>query len=346
MKERFIELVEKIDYIENLFHKTAPNPGFTGAEIDVIYDVQEFQLWLQELTLEVQDIVDRTGDSFATDTLKKLSSPFTEWDDRNQFEIIKGKILAMNRNVEKYYDASVQKADLPPRIFVSHSSKDIEYVSKLVALLDDMGLDQTQVFCSSLPGYNIPIDKDIFDYLLDQFHEYRLHVIIVHSNNYYQSAVSLNEMGAAWVLRSCCTSFLLPGFGFDGMRGVVNRNTIAIKLDSSDTELQDKLNQLYDTIAEEFNLRKKAAIIWEQKRNSFIQSTKEIQVADTVDKPEEIDIEMNERGLIVKKSDIAAGKNIVYCPACYQNYGKLFPIVRGSMPRDMFCTNCKTHYAR
>lgn len=161
MKERFIELVEKIDYFENLFHQTAPNPGFTGAEIDVIYDVQEFQLWLQELTLEVQDIVDRTGDSFATDTLKKLSSPFTGWNDRNQFEIIKGKILAMERNIEKYYDTSVQKADLPPRIFVSHSSKDIEYVSKLVALLDDMGLDQTQVFCSSLPGYNIPIDKDI-----------------------------------------------------------------------------------------------------------------------------------------------------------------------------------------
>lgn len=53
---------------------------------------------------------------------------------------------------------------------------------------------------------------------------------------------------------------------------------------------------------------------------------------------------MNERGRLFKKSEIAAGKNIVYCPACYQNYDKLFPIVEGSLRRDMFYSNCKTHY--
>ena len=346
MKERFIELVGKVDEIEKLFHRTAPTPGFTASGIDEIHDVQQFQLWLQEVSLEVQDIVDRTNDGFAADTLHALTSPFNGCNDRRDFNNIKGRLQAMERNVDKYYVPNKQEADLPPKIFISHSSKDVEYVTKLVALLDGMGLDQTQVFCSSLPGYDIPVGKDIFDYLREQFREYRLHVIIVHSSNYYQSPVSLNEMGAAWVLRSNCTSFLLPGFGFSDMRGVVNQNAIAIKLDNAETELQDKLNQLYDMFVEEFNLRKKAAIIWEQKRNTFIHEIKNIKVEVSNEETEASDIEMNERGLMVKKSDIAEGKNIVYCPACYQNYGKLFPVVPGSMRRDMFCSNCKVRYTR
>lgn len=346
MKDRFIELVRKIDEIEKLFHRTAPNPGFSATGIDKIYDVQKFQLWLQEVILEVQDIVNRTGDDFALDTLQTLMSSFIGWDDRRDFNTIKGKLQAMERNVDKYYEPGTRETELPSKIFISHSSKDVEYVKKLVALLDDMGLDQTQVFCSSLPGYNIPVDTDLFDYLREQFREYQLHAIIVHSANYYQSPVSLNEMGAAWVLRTNCTSFLLPGFDFDGMKGVVKPNVIAIKLDNADDELQDKLNQLYDKIVDEFHVRKKSAIIWEQKRNSFIRDIKAIKTEPSIDEFEESDIETNDRGMLVKKSDIEAGKNIIYCPACYKNYGKLFPITQGSMRRDMFCSNCKTHYTR
>lgn len=157
-----------------------------------------------------------------------------------------------------------------PKIFISHSSKDVAYVTQIVNLLDGMGLNQTQVFCSSLPGYGIPIDTNIFDFLREQFLEYDLHVIFIHSDNYYKSTISLNEMGAAWALKSAVTSILLPGFDFENMTGVVNDRFIAIKLDGKQLELQDKLNQLYDKIAGEFGLTKKADIIWQQKRDSFI----------------------------------------------------------------------------
>ncbi|WP_367086396.1 hypothetical protein [Clostridium tetani] len=55
------------------------------------------------------------------------------------------------------------------------------------------------------------------------------------------------------------------------MRGVVNSSNIAIKLDNYETEVKDKLNQLYDIVIGEFRLIKKADITWEQKRNSFLQ---------------------------------------------------------------------------
>ena len=146
---------------------------------------------------------------------------------------------------------------------ISHSSKDREYVKHIVNLLDGMGLDQTQVFCSSLPGYGIPIDTNIFDFLRNQFFEYKLHVVFIHSKNYYLSPISLYEMGAAWALKSDVTSYLLPGFGFSQMTGVVNNQTIAIKLDGEGTELQDKLNPFYDKIIQEFALTREADIIWQ-----------------------------------------------------------------------------------
>lgn len=242
-----------------------------------------------------------------------------------------------------------------PKIFISHSSKDKDYVTRIVSLLDDMGLQPGQIFCSSLPGYDIPIDINIFDYLRAQFREFNLHVMIIHSDNYYQSAVSLNEMGAAWVLRSNCTSFLLPGFRFDQMTGVVNSGTIAIKLDNDETEVMDKLNQFYSTIANEFSVAKKPDIIWEQKRNSFITGIKSVSTeqeiaresvkSDTAQVPDN-DIEILESGVYIRPSEKASGKNIYYCPACYTKEGKLYPIVSGSMARDKFCSNCKMHYTK
>ena len=163
-----------------------------------------------------------------------------------------------------------------PKIFISHSSKDKNYVLKIVSLLDDMGLNEDQIFCSSIPGYDIPMGQTIFDYLRNQFEEYNLHIIFIHSTNYYESAVSLNEMGAAWVLKSNYTSILLPGFEFSQMKGVVNASTIALKLDSELAEIKDKLNQLYETIVEEFSIRKKRSVLWEEKRDAFICAINEV----------------------------------------------------------------------
>ena len=91
MRERFIELVEKISAIEKLFHRPASIYGLAVPTVDEIHDVQEFQIWLQEVTLEVQEIADRTGDGYASDTLRALTSPFNGWNDRRDFNNIKGR---------------------------------------------------------------------------------------------------------------------------------------------------------------------------------------------------------------------------------------------------------------
>ena len=350
MKDNLLALISQIDTIEAKFHRTPSSSGYLMPSEDEIGDVPEFQMWIQSIQLELQEIVDRTGDHFVADTLECAKLHYDGWNDKKYFTALKGKLIAMRGNIEKYYaeeGASEVAQTNAPKIFISHSTKDKPYVEKIVALLDDMGLDQTQLFCSSMPGYDIPVGKDIFEYLREQFLEYDLHVIFVHSPSYYQSAVSLNEMGAAWALRSDYTSLLIPGFSFGQMVGVVNNNVIAIKLDNDCIEVKDKLNQLYARIVEEFGLRRKPDVVWEQKRDRFIDDVLSIvpNEAESTAETSGDDIEMLESGLLIRKSEIAAGKNINYCPACYTNYKKLYPVVKGSVARDRFCLNCKMRYS-
>ncbi len=349
MKQDFLDLIDQIDTIESYFHKTPSSPRVLVPTVEEIHDVPEFQSWIQLIQFELQEIVDNISDKFAEETLEVSKNKYNGWNDKKDFAELKGKLLAMKLHIDKYYpeggNSVKDQVAKQSKIFISHATNDKEYVTKLVELLDDMGLDQTQVFCSSLPGYDIPVGKDIFDYLREQFQDFELHVLLIHSKNYYKSAASLNEMGAAWVLRKNCTSFLLPGFNFEDMTGAINGKSIAIKLDNDETEVKDKLNQLYDTVIDEFGLTEKAAVVWEQKRDRFIKEIKEISAPDKDPQSEQSDdLELLDNGLLIKKSERAAGKNLYYCQACYQNTGKLFTVVQGALARDKFCSNCRMPY--
>ncbi len=158
------------------------------------------------------------------------------------------------------------------KIFISHATKDKVFVEKIIELLEYMGLNEKQIFCSSIPGYDVPVGTDFLEHIREQYEEYELFVIFVHSPNYYNSTVSLNEMGAAWVLRKNAVSFLLPGFGFERMNGVVGRNQISIKLDNEEIEVKDKLNQFFDMIVQHFGVDKSRNVRWEEKRDAFLEN--------------------------------------------------------------------------
>lgn len=159
----------------------------------------------------------------------------------------------------------------PNKIFISHSSKDIKYVKLFVQLLESIGLPEDRLFCSSVPGYGVPNEEYIYDYLLKQFYEYNLKIYYILSKNYYDSPASLNEMGAAWLLKSSNFSILLPNFTFDEMRGVVSSSKISLKLDADIDEVKSRLNGLKDDLISLFDLRPLSAEKWERLRNIFIQ---------------------------------------------------------------------------
>ncbi len=166
------------------------------------------------------------------------------------------------------------------KIFISHSSRDLAFVQPLVELFEHIGLNPENMFCSSVAGYNVPLDSNIYNYLKEQFQSYDLRVIFILSENYYNSPASLNEMGAAWVLQHKYTSILIPQFDFRDVKGVIDQMRISIKLDSEKYELKSRLNELRDTLVDEIGLKLSPSSqnIWERHRDEFVDKVNSVEI--------------------------------------------------------------------
>ncbi len=166
------------------------------------------------------------------------------------------------------------------KIFISHSSRDLAFVQPLVELFEHIGLNPENMFCSSVAGYNVPLDSNIYNYLKEQFQSYDLRVIFILSENYYNSPDSLNEMGAAWVLQHKYTSILIPQFDFRDVKGVIDQMRISIKLDSEKYELKARLNELRDTLVDEIGLKLSPSSqnIWERYRDEFVDKVNSVEI--------------------------------------------------------------------
>lgn len=161
-------------------------------------------------------------------------------------------------------------------IFISHSSKDKEYTKAFVDLLFAIGLNDRDIVCSSYPGLGVPLSNSIYEWLVAKFQECDLHVLYFLSHNYYKSAASLNEMGAAWAMKQKWDGILLPGFDFSDISGCLDTKQIGIKLDDDIDELKHRLGELKDRIVNEFALRPISATRWEKIRDDFIKAIRNI----------------------------------------------------------------------
>ena len=156
------------------------------------------------------------------------------------------------------------------KIFISHSSADKKFAEALVDLLNVMGLGQEDIFCSSVPGCWIGNGRNFLEEIKTHFVNYDLFVIFIHSPRFYNSHISLNEMGAVWVLQSEYCSFLTNDMEYDQMDAVVTSHEIAIKVNTN--EAKSRLNDWKMRILDWFGKSDIDANIWERKRNSFLET--------------------------------------------------------------------------
>lgn len=161
-------------------------------------------------------------------------------------------------------------------IFISHSTQDKEYTKAFVDLLFAIGLNEDDIVCSSYPSVGIPLGEKVYEWLVEKFQEYDLHVLYFLSHNYYQSAACLNEMGAAWAMKQKWDGILLPDFGFSDIAGCIDPTQIGIKLDGDIDELKHRLGELKDSIVAEFGMRTVSNTRWEKIRNNYISTIQEI----------------------------------------------------------------------
>lgn len=169
---------------------------------------------------------------------------------------------------EKEDPKEAAKESKEPLVFISHSSKDKDFVEALVDLLDGIGLDDTNLFCSSVPGFWIGLGKDIFEVLRSKFSDRKLYVIFVQSPRFYESPVSLNEMGAAWILRSDHCSVLTADMEYSKMTAVVNSHEIAIKVNADDAKA--RLTEMKNSIVDFLGISDITPVKWERIRDKFL----------------------------------------------------------------------------
>lgn len=162
-------------------------------------------------------------------------------------------------SVPKYFD----------RVFISHSSKDVDVVQPFVELLASIGMTNKNLFCSSVNGYGIPQRENIYDYLKREFTDKNTFVILMLSDNYYESKPSLNEMGAAWVMSKEYVSILIKGFGFDKIQGAADSQKIGFGFDE-----KYRLDEFYANLVKELRLTPTSN--WPTYRDRFLAKIAEV----------------------------------------------------------------------
>ena len=150
------------------------------------------------------------------------------------------------------------------RVFISHSSKDIQVVSDFVdhILCLGIGINRNDIFCTSIEDIAIRNGEDIRHHIQENI-RYADYSFLLISNNYKTSEICLNEMGAVWAYDSNVRLYLLPDTNFDSIGWLcdtrkTNKITNTVALDLLYKEMQE-----YYSLPDNF-------VNWSQQREIFI----------------------------------------------------------------------------
>ncbi|OEE58379.1 hypothetical protein A1OK_15395 [Enterovibrio norvegicus FF-454] len=208
------------------------------------------------------------------------------------------------------------------KIFISHASADEKVVRKVVDLLEAMGVNSQQIFCSSLEGYGIKPGANFLETIKDELNSNSM-VLFVLSDNFYNSRVCLCEMGAAWVLSKHCVPIVVPPFKFEDIEGVIPL-TQGIAVND-----KYKLNSLKETIEDKLAISVVNSNIWESKRDKNIDELNSLIASYEARKKQH-----------EQRKKKQEQQNIDYALA--RTEGGAVVLKSTSEPEHFVCPNCKT----
>ncbi len=109
------------------------------------------------------------------------------------------------------------------KIFISHSSKDVniieDFVDHILGL--GIGINDSDIFCSSIEGMDIRNGEDLRRHIQNNIRLADFSYLMI-SDNYKQSEVCLNEMGAVWAYDSNVRIYMLPNTTIDAIGWLCN----------------------------------------------------------------------------------------------------------------------------
>lgn len=150
------------------------------------------------------------------------------------------------------------------RIFISHSSKDKQYITKFVnqILCLGVGVSPDDVFCTSIEDLGINNGEDIRNHIHDNIRSAEYSFLMI-SDNYKASEICINEMGAVWAYDANVRLYLLPNTTFSSIGWLCDPR--------KPNKLYDSvvLERLYNEMKIHFNLPNNIDH-WSQQRETFL----------------------------------------------------------------------------
>ena len=153
------------------------------------------------------------------------------------------------------------------RIFISHSSKDKQYITKFVnqILCLGIGVSPDDVFCTSIEDLGIKNGEDIRNHIHDNIRSAEYSFLMI-SDNYKASEICINEMGAVWAYDAKVRLYMLPGATVDKIGWLCNARQ-AQNLSSAVA-----LDQLYMEMRSHFGITTDNFEHWSRIREEFVKS--------------------------------------------------------------------------
>jgi len=122
-------------------------------------------------------------------------------------------------------------------IFISHSHEDVDLASALLKfIVAALKIDESQVRCTSVPGYKLPVGSHSSATLRREIDEASAFIGILSPKSLASSYV-LFELGARWGLDRAILSVLAPNMKFSDIQPPLSEHHIA-RIDSKDDLLQ------------------------------------------------------------------------------------------------------------
>ena len=215
---------------------------------------------------------------------------------RKDFCVLVDKLERGDWGIEKQVVVPIQPTMLPSkkRIFISHASKDKELIGKFVdsILLLGMGIDSEIIAYTSREDTGVPAGDSIPQYIQDNIVCADI-ILLMISDNYKNSEVCLNEMGAAWALNKHIIQVLLPNTSFDKLGWLCSLDK-ALKIDDSDS-----IDGLCEVFTDRLDMGIKPST-WNRNKASFLAycSTLSLPLLPVVVEPDVVEGDVEEWGFL------------------------------------------------
>jgi hypothetical protein len=227
-----------------------------------IYGENSFELKeFKKLKFYYAPIMWNLGDDFTREHLQVFRKDF-----QHSIRLLQSYVDDLKENVDESVPEKAVAADVThslSKVFISHASKDKKIVEEIIELLETIGLDSQQIFCSSFEGYGIDLGENFLDRIKAELNDNVL-VIFVLTHEFYQSPVCLCEMGASWVKTNDHIPIIVPPLDYKDVKGVIPL-TQGLKITEA---LQ--FNLLKQKLEKNFQLKPIDLSSWERKRDRII----------------------------------------------------------------------------